>query len=246
MYNYFAGIYDKFQDMDYEKYTEYICKVFERYGLKPNLVLDLGCGTGNVTIPLSKKGYDMIGVDLSFEMLDVAKEKASDENLDILFLNQDMTEFELYGTVDVIISALDCVNYIVDENGIINMFRNVENYLNPGGIFVFDINTAYKLENVLADNTFTDEDDNVFYIWQNFYDVEDKVCCFNLDFFEKRSDGAYERYSEYHEERAYTSGDIKRYAEISGLEFLDEFDEFTFNAPNETSERVFYVLRKHA
>lgn len=245
MYNYFAGVYDKFQDMDYEKYTEYICNIFDKYNLKPELVLDLGCGTGNVTIPLAKRGYDMIGVDLSFEMLDIAKDKSREENLDILFLNQDMTEFELYGTVDVIVSALDSVNYIVEEDGIISMFKNVENYLNPGGIFIFDINTAYKLKTILADNTFTDEDDEVFYVWQNFYDDEEKICCFNLDFFEKREDGAYQRYSEYHEEKVYTSEDIKRYADIANLEFVDEFEEFKFISPRNDSERAFYVLRKH-
>ncbi len=244
MYKYFAEIYDEFQDMDYRKYTDYICEIFNKYNIKPSLVLDLGCGTGNVTIPLAKRGYDMIGVDLSCEMLDIAREKAQSEGLDILFLNQDMTEFELYGTVDAIVSSLDSINYITDDDGIKSLFKNLENYLNPGGIVVFDVNTEYKLKAVLGNNTFTDENDDVFYIWQNFYDENEKICCFDLNFFEKREDGAYDRFSEYHEERAYTSDDIKKLSQEVGLEFISEFKEFTFEITDEFTERAFYVLRK--
>lgn len=244
LYKYFAEIYDEFQDMDYKKYTDYICEIFDRYNIKPSLVLDLGCGTGNVTIPLARRGYDMIGVDLSCEMLDIAREKAWREGLDILFLNQDMTEFELYGTVDAIVSSLDSINYIIDDDGIKSLFKNLENYLNPGGIVVFDINTMYKLKTVLGDNTFTDENENVFYIWRNFYDKAERICCFELDFFEKRDDGAYNRFSEYHEEKVYTCEDIKWLSEYAGLEFISEFAEFTFDKTNEFTERAFYVLRK--
>ena len=142
MYNEFAKIYDRLQEIDYNAFVAYYKQVFDKFNIKPSLMLDLACGTGNVTVPLAECGYDMIGVDLSEEMLGIAADKAREKNLDILFLNQDMTEFELYGTVDAAVCALDGVNYLTEDGDLAALFSLIKNYLNPGGVFVFDIKSA--------------------------------------------------------------------------------------------------------
>lgn len=161
-YTDFAYIYDKLIDQDYEKWADYIEEIFKKHGVKPNLVLDLGCGTGSITNILAKRGYDMIGVDLSPDMLNVARDKALEENLDVLYLCQDIREFELYGTVDAIICTLDVLNYITKPEDLRLVFSLVKNYLNPDGIFIFDINTEYKLKNVLGNNTFVYDENGIF------------------------------------------------------------------------------------
>lgn len=245
MYEYgFSNAYDKLQDADYNAFFEYYKKVFEKYNLKPDLVLDLGCGTGSITLKMAKAGYDMIGVDLSCEMLDIARQKAIAEGCDILFLNQDMTEFELYGTVDAIISSLDSINYITEDGGLEKLFKLCENYLNPGGIMIFDINSEYKLKEVLGNNTFVSEEDDIYYVWQNSFDEEEKICSFILDFFVENNDGSYNRFSEYQEERAYSKEEIENAVKLSGLEILGCFSDFSFLAPDSKAERLFFVLKK--
>ena len=170
-YTDFAYIYDKLIGQDYEKWADYIEDIFAKNNLKPSLVLDLGCGTGSITNILAKRGYDMIGVDISPDMLNVAREKATEEGLDVLYLCQDIREFELYGTVDAIICTLDVLNYITDPDDLKQVFRLVRNYLNPDGIFIFDINTEHKLKNTLGNNTFITDEEGVFYSWENEYSL---------------------------------------------------------------------------
>ncbi len=244
MYNKFADIYDKLQDIDYNSFVIYYEKIFSLNNIKPSLVLDLGCGTGNITIPMAKKGYDMIGVDLSANMLDIAANKSRDAELDILLLNQDMTDFELYGTVDAAICALDGVNYLTDDGDLDKLFALIHNYLNPGGIFIFDINTEYKLKTILANNTFVYDKDDIYFIWNNSYEENDKICYFDLDFFTKTEGNLYERHSEYQEERAYSIEEIKASAEKSSLNVVGIYNDRSFDAPSEISERIFFVVQK--
>lgn len=244
LYNGFARVYDKLQSVDYEKIIAYIEQVIEKYNIRPELALDLACGTGNITIPLSERGYDMIGIDLSVDMLMEARSKAQREGLDILFLNQDMTEFELYGTVDIILCMLDSLNYITDESGLEKVFSLAHNYLNPNGIMIFDINTEYKLSTVLGDNTFSYEEDGVFLVWRNAYDEKEKVCEFNLSFFETEDGEHYSRFDEYHYEKAYSVEKICEIVRSNGFEVLETGDGFSFNKPSEKSEKVSFVIRK--
>lgn len=245
MYEYgFSSVYDKLQDADYDLFFEYYQRIFKKFKIKPKLILDLGCGTGTITLKMAKAGYDMIGVDLSCEMLDIARAKAEKENADILFLNQDMTEFELYGTVDAIISSMDSINYITDENDLARLFGLCRNYLNPGGIMIFDINSEYKLKEIIANNTFVSETDDIFYVWQNNFIEEEKICAFNLDFFIREEGGAYRRFSEYQEERAYKAEEIERLIKLSGLSINGYFGDFNFSPPKKTAERLFFVLKK--
>lgn len=244
MYGEFASIYDRLQNIDYISFVDYYEKIFNKYSVKPELILDLACGTGNITIPLAEHGYDMIGVDISDEMLNIAAEKAREKNLDILFLNQDMTEFELYGTVDVIICSLDGVNYLVEDGQLERLLALVKNYLNPNGIFIFDINSEYKLRNVLNDTTSIYDEDGVYCVWDSCYDENDKVCSFNLEFFTEAENGLYKRENEYQEERAYTVDEIRNCAEKIGLKFENAYADRTFDVPKQDTERIFILLSK--
>ncbi len=243
-YSGFAYIYDQLiQDINYDVWVDYIESIFHRYDAKPTLVLDLACGTGNVSTRMAQRGYDMIGVDMSEDMLNVAINKASKEALDILYLNQDMRDFELYGTVDAIICLLDSVNYITDKQDLIQTFKLVKNYLNVGGLFIFDINTAYKLQEVLGDHTFVVDEDNIFYVWENHYDEAHKICDFFLTFFIKE-DTKYERVDEWHQEKAYEIAEIKNSLREVGLNCLAIYNDLSFDMPNDKSERIFFIVQK--
>lgn len=242
MYNDFAYVYDRLiNDVDYKEWADYYFKIFQRYGLNPKLGLDLGCGTGNLTLELANRGIEMTGVDLSEDMLMVAREKS--EGLDILYLNQDMTEFELYGTVDFVVSSLDCVNYITDKRDLLKVMKLVNNYLDPGGLFIFDINTRYKLESIIGDNTFILENDDCFCSWQNEYDKKRKLSDFYLTFFLKDGE-EYTRFDEQHTQRAYEIEEIKALIESSGMRLLKVYHDRSFENPKKNSERVFFVVQE--
>ncbi len=244
-YSGFASVYDLFmEDVDYDSWIEYIKKIWEMHGLKPELVTDLGCGTGTVSVKLAKEGYDVIGIDSSVEMLDIASEKASEAGLDILFLNQEIPEFELYGTVDSIICLMDTMNYITDEADFISALKWANNYLNFGGLFIFDVNTEYKFKNILGSNTFSEVKDEAAYIWENTYDEAEKINEYYVNFFVKNESGSYDRIEECHYERAYSRDEIEKYIEMSGLKLLDVFDAYTFDPPKENSSRLFFVAEK--
>lgn len=244
MYEDFAHLYDALQkDVPYQKFADYYVEIMKKFNNEKGLCLDLGCGTGNMTLCLDKMGFEMIGVDSSVDMLDVAREKAMDEGRNILFLNQDMTEFELYGTVNTVVSTLDCVNYITDENALLKVFKLVNNYLDPKGLFIFDINSEYKLEHILGENTYVSDEEDIFYSWQNSYDKKSRICTFDLTFFEKDED-VYYRYDETHFERAYSVEEITRLIEKAGMELVGVFDNLTFNPPGCKSERIFFVARE--
>ena len=244
MYQDFAYLYDALQqDVPYEQFVEYYVKIIEKFGGEKGLCLDLGCGTGNMSMLLDALGFDVIGVDSSVDMLEVAREKAMEEERSILFLNQDMTQFELYGTVATVVSTLDCINYITDKEALLKVFKLVNNYLDPKGLLIFDINSEYKLEHILGDNTYVSDDEDIFYSWQNNYDKESKICTFDLTFFEKDED-VYYRYDETHYERAYSVDEITELLTKAGLEVVAVYDNLSFNAPNEKSERIFFVARE--
>ncbi len=244
MYNDFAYEYDRLMnDIDYKKWADYIVSIFNKNNLSPSMILDLGCGTGSFCIEMAKRGYDMIGVDSSSDMLCCAKEKALKAGCDILFLNQDMSSFELYGTVDVIVCLVDSLNYLTVKQDVKKVFKLAENYLNPDGIFIFDINTEYKLSKVLGNNVFYDVRDDVSYIWQSAYDSRKKLCNYDVTFFVQQ-DELYRRYDEIHTERAYKIDELSDLLTASGLVSLNIYDELTFNSFNSKSERVFFVCRK--
>ena len=239
-YGDFASVYDALvQDVDYKRMIETYQRIFKQAGLCPELVLDLGCGTGNITLPMAGLGYDMIGVDASVEMLNVARQRAAEQNLDILFLNQEMQEFELYGTVDAVVSALDSLNYVTE--GLDEVFCLVHNYLNPGGLFLFDINTIYKLKHIIGEHTYIYDSENVFYTWQS--DYEAGLCDFYLTFFVKEGQN-YRRFDEVHTERAYSEEEIEQLLQKYGFTLLEKSDGDTGTEVMPESQRIFYAARK--
>lgn len=242
MYNGFARFYDiLMQDALYEKRADYIEALFNKYSKMPALLLDLACGTGGFSLLFSKKGCSVIGVDKSEDMLAVAYENRGDN--DIMYLCQDMTELDLYGTVDGCISCLDSINHITDYNDLCRAFGRVSLFSEKGSLFIFDVNTPYKHEFVLGDNSFVFDGDEVFLSWQNFYDPSDKTVDIALDFFEKRGK-KYERFSDNITERAYTENELKTALDGAGFEVLAVYGDMTFEAPCENEERVYYVARK--
>lgn len=244
-YEAFASVYDLFmEDIEYEHWVKYIHDIWQREHLEPQLVLDLGCGTGNITQLLAKEGISMIGIDLSEDMLAEAKHKAEQENLEILYLMQDMREFELYGTVHCILSLCDSLNYITEEQDLLHVFQLVNNYLHPGGLFIFDLNTEYKFKEVLGQNVFAETREQAAYIWENDYDEAEGINEYYMNFFIKQENGLYERKEEIHYEKAYTLETIEKLLRQSGLCLVGIYDAFTFLPPKENSERVHIVARE--
>lgn len=244
MYNNLAYIYDKLMyDVDYSKWADYIEDIFKRNGIKPSMILDLGCGTGNFCIEMAKRGYEMIGVDLSPDMLSCARDKSEKEGLDILYLNQDMTCFELYGTVDVVVCLMDSVNYITSKRAVKRMFKLVKNYLNPDGLFIFDINTPYKFEKIYGENIFYDISEDISYIWVNLYDKKRKTCEFDLTFFVRHQD-TFSKHEEFHVERSYSVEEIKGMIDCSYMSLLKIYNELSFSNVTKKSKRIFFISRK--
>lgn len=245
-YTSFASVYDTFMDnIPYEEWAEYLTKLLREYNIKDGLVLDLGCGTGNMTELLAESGYDMIGIDNAEDMLDIAMEKRAKSGHDILYLLQDMREFELYGTVKAIVSICDSINYITEEEELLEVFRLVNNYLDPKGVFIFDFNTVYKYSEVLGNQTIAEDREDCSFIWDNYYYDEEQINEYELSLFikEDHSD-LYRKYQETHFQKAYDLKTIQRLVEQSGLEYITAYDAFTKNPPTKESERIYVVARE--
>ena len=246
-YTSFAEVYDTFMDnVPYEEWAEYLAELLQEYDIEDGLVLNLGCGTGSLTEILATKGYDMIGADGSAEMLEIAMEKKAQSGHDILYLLQDMREFELYGTVRAVVSVCDCVNYITDEKELEQVFRLVNNYLDPEGIFIFDFNTEYKYKEILGEQTIAEDREDCSFIWDNYYYEDENMNEYELTLFIKEQDSnLYRKYQEMHYQKAYTLDAMRELIEWSGLEFVTAYDAYTRKAPTETSERICVVAREH-
>lgn len=254
-YNAIARVYDKLNaEIDYVAWGDFIERCFDRFlASRPELVLDLACGTGRMTVELAGRGYNMIGVDGSEEMLAVAFERTLSEDGEAslerrpMYLLQDMRRFELYGTVGAVVCCLDSLNYLTGDGDLAECFRTVHNYLDPDGVFLFDMNTPYKFETVYGNNAYILEDTvdgaGVYCGWQNAYNEESKICDFYLTLFEER-DGGYAREDEEQHERCYTREQIVSTLEVSGFELLGIFRDYDFSQPEEDTERWYFAARK--
>jgi len=244
-YGKFAEVYDLFMDeIPYEEWGEFLTELLRKYGVKDGLVLELGCGTGTMTELLARKGYDMTGLDSSPEMLQKALEKRDESGLPILYLCQDMREFELYGTMAAVVAVCDTMNYLLEEEDIIDTLRLVNNYLDPGGIFIFDLKTEHFYRDVLGDRTEAVNEEEASYIWENSYSEEDRINEYALTIFEKRGDGLYEKAEEVHLQRAYGPEEIRALAEAAGMEYVGALEALTGAMPSPDSERIYIILRE--
>ncbi len=258
-YTGFARVYDLFMDnVPYGEWSRYLLSLLKEYGAKDGIVLELGCGTGKMTRLLSRAGYDMIGIDNSEEMLQMAREAEyeakeypavqaeSESREDILYLLQDMREFELYGTVKAVVSICDCVNYILEEKELLQVFRLVNNYLDPGGVFIFDLNTLYKYQEVLGENVICENREEGSFIWENFYDEKEKLNQYDLTLFlrEEESSPLYRKYEETHFQRGYELKQVKMLLEQAGMEVLAVYDGYTREPVRDDSQRVTVIARE--
>lgn len=257
-YTGFAEVYDLFMDnVPYQEWSHYLISLLEEYGVSQGLVLELGCGTGKMTRLLAQAGYDMIGVDCSEEMLQLAKENQwnidgnepgndGESTSDILYLLQDMREFELYGTVKAVVCICDSLNYILEEKDLLTTFQLVNNYLDPGGVFIFDMNTMYKYRELLGENTICENREEGSFIWENFYDEEEQINQYDLTLFirEQGEQDLFRKFEETHLQRGYDLKKVQELLEEAGMEFAAMYDAFTREPVREESERVYVIARE--
>ena len=244
-YTGFAQVYDELMDnVPYGEWCGYIRKILTDHGIDDGLILDMGCGTGTFTELLASEGYDMIGVDGAEDMLSIAMDKRAQSGHDILYLLQDMREFELYGTVRAIVSICDCMNYLADPNDFAKVLSLAHNYLDYGGLFLFDLNTPYKYEQILSDRTFAENRENCSFIWENDFDGKSRINTYALTLYVREDAGIYRRFEEVHRQRAYSVTEVKKMVEASGLSLLSVYDAFTKEEVRAESERIVVIAKR--
>ena len=241
-YENFSRVYDELMDnVPYKEWAEFILDILKENEITEGLLLELGCGTGKLMSLLGAAGFDMIGVDNSVDMLQIAKEKTSKE---FLYLLQDMREFELYGTVKAVVSVCDSVNYITEKEDLKEVFRLVNNYLDPEGLFIFDFNTVYKYRDMIGETVIAEDRDDVSFIWFNEYDEESHLNDIDLKVFVQEQGNVYRKFEEEHIQRGYDLEEIKDMLEESGLVFLKAFDEYSNKKPQSDSGRIVVVAQE--
>lgn len=257
-YQDFAYVYDELMDeTPYEQWCETLVDLIERYGLsKPNrdsqdtleaernLVVDLGCGTGTLTHLMYQKGYDMIGVDNSEAMLNIAMEKRNETGDEILYLLQDMRELELYSTVGTVVSVCDSLNYILEEEELLDTFRLINNYLYPDGLFIFDFNTLYKYKQVIGDTVIAENRDDCSFIWENYYHEEEEINEYDVTIFVQEKEDMFRKFTETHFQRGYTVEQMTTLLEKAGLELVVTSDADTQQGVTAESQRVYMITKE--
>ena len=250
-YTGFAEVYDRFMsDIPYKEWKKFLCRQLKKEGIEDGLVLELGCGTGKITQMLAEEGYDMIGVDNSEEMLSVArtmqlqaKEEGTLRGPEVLYLEQDMREFELYGTVRAVISVADSMNYLTEREDFVQTLRLVNNYLDPGGIFLFDLKTIHCFRDVMGDQVYAENEEDASMIWENAYYEQEQMNEYVLTLFIRQENGLFSKCEEIHDQRAYTLEQVKEMAFEAGMEFVGACD-LQGQEWKENTERAYVILRE--
>lgn len=244
-YEFLAGCYDALtEDVDYSRWADYLERHFARARLPVRTVLDLACGTGSLTAELARRGYEMIGVDLSPEMLAQAAEKCRDLPGEApILLQQPMDRLDLYGTIDACVCCLDSVNYVTRPQVLARAFQRVHLFLMPGGVFVFDINTPDKLRG-LDGQIFLDEREDLYCAWRAEYSRRRRICTYGMDIFRREADGRWDRAEEIHEEYAYEPAELVELLRQAGFREIRQYGAFRMRAPKAGAERIFFAARK--
>ncbi|MBR3102327.1 MAG: class I SAM-dependent methyltransferase [Lachnospiraceae bacterium] len=244
-YTDFAEVYDMLMDdVPYREWAERIIRILHENGIEDGLILDLGCGTGTLTELLAEAGYDMIGVDLSPEMLDVANMKKVESGHDILYLCQDMRAFELYGTVRAVICVCDSINYILKEEELTQVFQLVNNYLDPQGLLILDFNTVHKYLDVIGDTVIAEDRGECSFIWENTWNEEEQINEYDLTVFVEEEDGRYRRFDETHLQRGYTEAQMKKAIADGGMVWISGCDAEADGSVTDETERGLILARE--
>ena len=239
----YARCYDSFSGASYDAYAAFFTEAAKRFSALPvREVLDLGCGTGELSARLAASGLDVVGADISPEML--ARARSKEKTRGVLFVNQDMRALDLYGTVQAAVSAYDCLNYLAGVADLDRVFSLLHNYIEPGGVFVFDINTPYRYENVYADNCFCFEDETAMLVWRNRFSRSSGRNLMMLTLFERHPDGCWDRFDGDSVQRRFALRTVTKAAQRAGFDVCGRFGSLDFGPLSETSEKAFYVLRR--
>lgn len=243
IYGEFASVYDIMQyDVDYENWIEQIRAIADKYSIGARSMLELACGTGTIGIGLSKKGLLVEALDISEDMLTVAQSKAFDAGIKMRFYHQDMVSFNTKKKYDVVFCMCDGLNYILDEASVASVFKHVEAHLNPGGLFICDLSSKFKLKEVIGNRTFAETFDQAAYIWENEFDDLTNQLAFTLTLF-KEDDGGYQRFEEYHTQKAYEMESILSIAQPY-FTVLETLDGDTFDALEASSQRICFIMKR--
>lgn len=243
IYNKFAKVYDELMnDFDYEGWFNYIEAIFKKYEKNPKKILEMACGTGSLSQYFAENGYKLTSFDLSDEMLAKAYDKLN-RYKNVKLLKQNMIEFKFNEKFEAIVSICDSINYILDGDDLAKTFKNVYDHLEDSGIFIFDINSYYKLSSTLGNNVFIEDREDIFYSWENYFDEETNICDFYLTFFLKQKQN-YKRFDEHHRERAYKFEEVLEALKKAGFETRYMYDCFTFDTPREKTERINFIAIK--
>ncbi|WP_102410424.1 methyltransferase domain-containing protein [Beduinella massiliensis] len=247
MYDDFAGVYDLLMDdVDYAAWADYYAKLMEIYGKRPRRVAECACGTGSLTVPLARMGYEMTGLDLSAGMLRAAGEKARRAGVRAQFVRQDMRALTLGRRADAVLATCDGVNYLTDLEGVRAFFRAAFLSLCPGGGLFFDISSRYKLSQVLGDAFYGEERESVCYLWQNRWQEARQTVEMDLTFFVREADGRYRRFHELHRQRAHAREEIEGLLLEAGFEDVRAYGDKTFDPPAQRAQRIHFAAKKPA
>jgi len=244
-YTDFASVYDILMShIPYDEWADYIEEILKRNGIDKGLVLELGCGTGAMTRRMAAKGYDMIGLDISEDMLSIARQRSEGAYDDILYLCQDMRDFELYGTVAAIFCVCDTINYLLTQEDLSRVFNLAGNYLDPGGLFIFDMDTGYLYEEVLGNSINVMHHEQGSFIWENAFYPDEMINEVNLTLFLKQDNSLYKKHEETHVRRAYDLKTIRTLLDEAGLDMVGAYHELSFEEPRADSERIYVVAKE--
>ena len=241
----FAAYYDTLMDdFDYPKWAEYYLKLIAQKGIQPTSLCDCACGTGSLTVEFAKRVSRVTGVDLSGDMLEIAQEKSRRSGVRVMFVHEDMTKLALPRPVDCIVCGCDGVNYLTSDAAVTAFFKRAHASLRTDGVLAFDISSPYKLEQVLGNNFFGEEREEIAYLWQNRFDSDTKTVHMNLTFFARESDGRYRRFSETHVQRAHDPNHLVELLNACGFTDISVFGDRTFDEPRKNELRIHFVARR--